>query len=66
MKRFIPLFMLTGLLFGQETSVHGEPSSSFPGGYIGLGFQIGKTEEGLKFIDAQISTGVALIGGPLE
>ena len=69
MKRLLPLLMLTGLLFGQETFTHtvsGEPSSSFPGGYIGLGIQIGKTEEGLKFIDAQISTGVALIGGPLE
>ena len=65
MKRFLPLLMLTGLLFGQETFTHtvsGEPSSSFPGGYIGLGIQIGKTEEGLKFFDAQISTGVALIG----
>ena len=62
MKRFLPLLMLTGLLFGQETFTHtvsGEPSSSFPGGYIGLGIQIGKTEEGLKFIDNQISAGVA-------
>ena len=63
MKRFLTLFILIGLLFGQDTSVSGKPSSSFPGGYIGLGIQIGKTEEGLKFIDAKISTGVALIGG---
>ena len=40
--------MLTGFLFGQETSVDGEPSSSFPGGYIGLGIQIGKNRRGLK------------------
>ena len=61
----IALLMIIGLVLSQQRT--GDPSSSkFPGGYIGLGIQIGKTEESLRFIDVQISTGVALIGNQLE
>ncbi len=42
MTRFLQLLIFTGLLFGQETSVHGDPSKlSQPGGYIEIkGYQI--------------------------
>ena len=46
MKRLPPLLILTGLLFGQETSVHGDPSElSQPGGYIGISYEFDKKKK---------------------
>tara|TARA_Y100000588_G_scaffold395259_1_gene521976 strand:+ start:5382 stop:5873 length:492 start_codon:yes stop_codon:yes gene_type:complete len=65
MIKRIALLMVFGLALSQQRT--GDPSSSkFPGGYIGVGIQIGKTEESLRFIDVQISTGIALIGNQLD
>ena len=36
--------------------------SSFPGGYVSIGFQIGKTKDKSRFIDIQISPSIVLIG----
>ena len=36
--------------------------SSFPGGYLSLGLQIGKTKDKIRFIDVQISPSIVLIG----
>jgi len=36
--------------------------NSFPGGYLGLGVQIGKTKDGPKFMDLQISAGIVALG----
>ena len=36
--------------------------SSFPGGYLGLGVQIGKTKNGPRFMDLQISAGIVALG----
>ena len=64
MKHFLPLLILTGLLFGQETSVHGDPSElSQPGGYIGISYEFDKKK---KIKGYQISIGFAVpsIGNP--
>ena len=36
--------------------------SSFPGGYVSLGLQIGKTKDKSRYIDIQISPSIVLIG----
>ena len=36
--------------------------SSFPGGYLSIGLQIGKTQEKTRYIDIQISPSIVLIG----
>ena len=36
--------------------------SSFPGGYVSIGFQIGKTKDKSRFIDIQVSPSIVLIG----
>ena len=36
--------------------------SSFPGGYLSIGLQIGKTQEKTRYIDVQISPSIVLIG----
>ena len=36
--------------------------SSFPGGYLSLGFQIGKTKDKARYIDIQISPSIVLMG----
>ena len=36
--------------------------SSFPGGYVSIGFQIGKTKDKSQFIDIQVSPSIVLIG----
>ena len=36
--------------------------SSFPGGYLTLGLQLGKTKDKTRFIDIQISPSIVLIG----
>ena len=36
--------------------------SSFPGGYLSLGIQMGKTKDNSRFIDIQISPSFVLIG----
>ena len=36
--------------------------SSFPGGYVNIGFQIGKTKDKSRFIDIQVSPSIVLIG----
>ena len=36
--------------------------SSFPGGYVSLGLQIGKTKDKSRFIDIQVSPSIVLIG----
>ena len=35
---------------------------SFPGGYVSIGFQIGKTKDKSRFIDIQVSPSIVLIG----
>ena len=36
--------------------------SSFPGGYLSIGLQIGKTQKKTRYIDVQISPSIVLIG----
>ena len=36
--------------------------SSFPGGYVSIGFQIGKTKDKSRYIDIQVSPSIVLIG----
>ncbi|MAQ87873.1 MAG: hypothetical protein CMG23_06785 [Candidatus Marinimicrobia bacterium] len=52
----ISLLMLSHIV-GENFS-----QSSFPGGYLSIGPQIGKTQEKTRYIDIQISPSIVLIG----
>ena len=53
---FIPL-LITSHIFGGSFS-----ESSFPGGYLSIGLQIGKTEDKTRYIDIQINPSIVLVG----
>ncbi len=45
-----------------HTFAENPQESSFPGGYLSLGLQMGKTKDKTRFIDIQISPSIVLIG----
>ena len=53
---------LVSLLIISQTLAEHPWESSFPGGYLSLGLQIGKTKDKSRFIDIQISPSIVLIG----
>ncbi|MDP6878794.1 MAG: hypothetical protein QGI18_09355 [Candidatus Marinimicrobia bacterium] len=64
MKRFLLLFLLTLLLYGQEASVQGDPSElSQPGGYIGISYEFDKKNT-IKGYQIAIGFAVPSIGNP--
>ena len=50
-------FLIISYSFAENPS-----ESSFPGGYVSIGFQIGKTKDKSRFIDIQVSPSIVLIG----
>ena len=50
------------LLIISHTLAENTWESSFPGGYLSLGLQIGKTKDKTRYIDIQISPSIVLIG----
>ena len=50
------------LLIISHTLAENPWESSFPGGYLSLGLQIGKTKDKTRYIDIQISPSIVLIG----
>lgn len=50
------------LFIASHTFAENYSESSFPGGYLSLGVQIGKTKDKTRFIDIQISPSIVLLG----
>ena len=53
---------ILSFFIASHTFAENPQESSFPGGYLSLGLQIGKTNDKTRFIDIQISPSVVLIG----
>ena len=53
---------LLSLLITSHTLAENPLESSFPGGYLSLGLQIGKNKDKTRYIDIQISPSIVLIG----
>ena len=58
-RLFIYLFFIISYSFSGDNHW---TESSFPGGYLSLGIQMGKTKDNSRFIDIQISPSFVLIG----
>ena len=56
---FLSLFFIISYSFSDDNRW---AESSFPGGYLSLGIQMGKTKDNSRFIDIQISPTLVLIG----
>ena len=56
---FLSLFFIISYSFSDGNRW---AESSFPGGYLSLGIQLGKTKDNSRFIDIQISPTLVLIG----
>lgn len=56
---FLSLFFIISYSFSDGNRW---AESSFPGGYLSLGIQMGKTKDNSRFIDIQISPTLVLIG----
>ena len=56
---FLSLFFIISYSFSDDNRW---AESSFPGGYLSLGIQMGKTKDNSRFIDVQISPSFVLIG----
>ena len=56
---FLSLFFIISYSFSNDNRW---TESSFPGGYLSLGIQMGKTKDNSRFIDIQISPSFVLIG----
>ena len=53
---------ILSFFIASHTFAENPQESSFPGGYLSLGLQIGKTKDKTRFIDIQISPSLVLIG----
>jgi len=60
MKKYIP-FIIPLLIISYSYADNPYDDTSFPGGYLSLGIQIGKTKNKSKYIDIQISPSVVLM-----
>jgi len=61
MKKNI-VYFISFLIISYSFAENPWPESSFPGGYLSLGLQIGKTKDKSRYIDIQISPSIVLIG----
>tara|TARA_B100001250_G_scaffold121895_1_gene103416 strand:- start:1513 stop:2031 length:519 start_codon:yes stop_codon:yes gene_type:complete len=56
------VIFLISLLIISKTLAENPWESSFPGGYLSIGLQMGKTKDKTQFMDIQISPSIVLIG----
>ena len=60
MKKFI-IFIITLVIISFNYASNPYDDTNFPGGYLSLGIQIGKTKNNSKFLDIQISPSIVIL-----